>query len=65
MTQLTLLNRLTGRMAWCGLIALHLARKDGLVSTEAQENLFLTRWLSTVLKQKRFPREVARILHGC
>ena len=42
-------------MAWCALVALHLARKDGA----AQESLFLIRWLATALKQKRFPREVA------
>ncbi|KMB34767.1 hypothetical protein SL56_04930 [Klebsiella pneumoniae] len=46
-------------MAWCALVALHLARKDGAVNGEAQESLFMTRWLATALKQKRFPREVA------
>lgn len=46
-------------MAWCALVALHFARKDGVVNGESQESLFLTRWLATALKQKRFPREVA------
>mgnify|MGYP006194643997 FL=1 len=32
---------------------------DGKVSSESQENLFLTRWLATALKQHRFPRDVA------
>lgn len=46
-------------MAWCALVALHIARQDGVVSGESQESLFLTRWLATAQKQKRFPREVA------
>lgn len=50
---------LTGHMAWCALVALALARRDGLVRSTAQENLFLTRWLATAQKQKRFHRIVA------
>ncbi|EJJ3932104.1 DUF2913 family protein [Salmonella enterica] len=46
-------------MAWCALVALALARREGCVSSPAQENLFLTRWLATAQKQRRFPREVA------
>ncbi|ADU72491.1 conserved hypothetical protein (plasmid) [Pantoea sp. At-9b] len=49
----------SGHLAWCALIALQLARHDGLVNSESQENIFLTRWLATALKQHRFPREVA------
>ncbi|MBE5253992.1 DUF2913 family protein, partial [Mixta sp. Marseille-Q2057] len=45
-------------MAWCTLVALALARQDGGVLSPAQENLFLTRWLATALKQRRFPRDV-------
>lgn len=41
------------------MIALHLAKRDGQVSSEHQENVFLTRWLATALKQHRFPRETA------
>jgi hypothetical protein len=41
------------------MVALHLAKRDGQVSSESQENLFLTRWLATALKQHRFPRDVA------
>lgn len=46
-------------LAWCGLIALHTARYEGTVSSPAQENLFLTRWLATAEKQRRFRRELA------
>ncbi|PAW33590.1 hypothetical protein CIL06_21435 [Pantoea vagans] len=49
----------SGHLAWCALAALALARQDGIVCSAAQENLFLTRWLATALKQRRFSREVA------
>ncbi|MEI7307096.1 MULTISPECIES: DUF2913 family protein [Pectobacterium] len=48
-----------GHMAWCGLIALALARDDKRINSVTQETLFLTSWLATALKQHRFPREVA------
>jgi hypothetical protein len=41
------------------MVALQLAKLDGQVCSESQENLFLTRWLATALKQHRFPRDVA------
>ncbi|KAA5920960.1 MULTISPECIES: DUF2913 family protein [Pantoea] len=53
------LTEKSGHLAWCALTALALARQDGTVSSDAQENLFLTRWLATALKQHRFAREVA------
>lgn len=53
------LGMLSGHMAWCALVALALARRDGRVQSPAQENLFLTRWLATAQKQHRFPRVVA------
>lgn len=49
-----MLTEKPSHMAWCAMVALPLARQDG----PAQENLFLTRWLVTVLKQKRFQRDV-------
>lgn len=49
----------SGHLAWCALIALALARKDGTVSSAAQENIFLTRWLASAQKQRRFSRDVA------
>lgn len=49
----------TAHLAWCALVALALARLDGRFPSPAHENLFLTRWLSTALKQRRFPRDVA------
>lgn len=49
----------TGHLAWCALIALHTAREDGTVSSEPQENLFITRWFAQAKKQRRFTRDVA------
>ncbi|MEN4909960.1 DUF2913 family protein [Rahnella bonaserana] len=53
------MTRKSGHLAWCAMVALQLAKRDGQVSSESQENLFLTRWLATALKQHRFPRDVA------
>ncbi|EIW3594533.1 DUF2913 family protein [Salmonella enterica] len=52
------LTEKSGHLAWCALVALALARQDSGVLSPAQENLFLTRWLATALKQRRFSREV-------
>ncbi|MEL5515513.1 DUF2913 family protein [Serratia bockelmannii] len=41
-------------------LALGIALQDGTLTSAAQENLFLTRWLATALKQRRFPRDVTR-----
>lgn len=48
----------SGHLAWCALVALALARQESGVLSPAQENLFLTRWLASALKQRRFPRDV-------
>ncbi|KUQ07725.1 DUF2913 family protein [Klebsiella aerogenes] len=48
----------SGHLAWCALVALALARQNGDVLSPAQENIFLTRWLATALKQCRFSRDV-------
>ena len=47
-----------GHLAWCALVALGIQRHDRLVTTEAQENIFLIRWLADARKQKRFPRNL-------
>lgn len=60
MSDIQTLTDRTGHFAWCALVALKLAILDGLVSSEAQQNLFLTRWLATALKQRRFHRDVAQ-----
>lgn len=49
----------TGHLAWCALVALLTAREDGLVVSEPQENLFITRWFAQAKKQRRFSRDVA------
>ena len=53
------LTEKSGHLAWCALVALALARQNGDALSPAQENLFLTRWLATALKQRRFSRDVA------
>ncbi len=52
-------NLNASHLAWCGLMALQNARSDGEVSSPAQENLFLVRWLALAEKQRRFSRELA------
>ena len=52
-------NLNASHLAWCGLVALQNARADGEVSSPAQENLFLVRWLALAEKQRRFSRELA------
>ncbi|MCP6275013.1 DUF2913 family protein, partial [Klebsiella pneumoniae] len=47
----------SAHLAWCALVALALARQNGDVVAPAQENLFLTRWLATALRQRRFSRD--------
>lgn len=49
----------TGHLAWCALVALQLARQDGLISSESQENIFITRWFALAKKQRRFSRDLA------
>ena len=46
-------------LAWSALVALALARQDGVMQSASQENLFLVRWLATAQKQRRFSRDVA------
>ena len=52
-------NQNVSHLAWCGLVALHTARSDGLSGSASQDNLFLTRWLAMAEKQRRFPKELA------
>ncbi|MEB6855242.1 DUF2913 family protein [Escherichia coli] len=49
----------SAHLAWCALIALHLARQEGHIHSESRENLFLVRWLAGAEKQRRFSRDVA------
>lgn len=52
------LTEKSSHLAWCALVALALVRQNGDVLSPAQENIFLTRWLSTAPKQRRFSRDV-------
>lgn len=53
------LTQKTGHLAWCAMTALFSARAEGKIISASQEDLFLTRWLATALKQHRFSRDVA------
>ncbi|HHX3382679.1 TPA: DUF2913 family protein [Salmonella enterica] len=52
-------NEKTAHLVWCAMIALRLARQDGRVQSEQQENLFITRWFADAERQRRFSRDVA------
>ncbi|HFZ8416059.1 TPA: DUF2913 family protein [Salmonella enterica subsp. enterica serovar Aberdeen] len=52
-------NEKTAHLVWCAMIALGLARQDGRVQSEQQENLFLVRWFADAERQRRFSRDVA------
>lgn len=52
------LTEKSGHLAWCALVALALAKQNGVIQTSVQENIFLIRWLATALKQKRFSRDI-------
>ena len=45
--------------AWCLLVAVKMAKRDGLANNKAQEHIFIMRWLETAMKRKLFPKSVA------
>ncbi|ECE6019982.1 hypothetical protein DL121_17395 [Salmonella enterica subsp. enterica] len=45
-------------LAWCALVALRCAQRDGQAQPPLMEHAFLLRWLTTAQKQRRFPRSV-------
>lgn len=58
-------NTSTAHMAWCAMIALHIARQDGKAGSEAQENTFLTRWLAEARRPAVFRARLPRTSTGC
>ena len=46
-------------LAWCALVGLRLAQREGMSSSPLATHAFLLRWLVAAQKQKRFPRTVA------
>lgn len=46
-------------LAWCAIVALRFAQRDGQVQSPLMEHTFLLRWLAAAQKQRRFPRTVA------
>lgn len=51
-------------LAWCALVALQLAQRDGQAISPLMTHTFLLRWLATAQKQRRFPRSVAADIEG-
>jgi len=51
-----------GHLAWCGLVALGIARKKGQLNSPLNENVFLTRWLAEADRKRIFPKTVAENL---
>lgn len=46
-------------LAWCALVALRTAQRDGQALSPLSMHAFLLRWLTVAYKQKRFPRAIA------
>ena len=46
-------------LAWCIIIAVKLARKEGKSLTSLQTHMFIMQWLSTAQKRKLFPKSLA------
>jgi len=51
-------------LAWCALMALHIAQQDGQALSSLTTHTFLLRWLAVAQKQKRFPRSIASDIEG-
>lgn len=49
----------TGHLAWCALVALQQARHEGLIRSESQEDVFITRRFSLAREQRHFSCDVA------
>ncbi|MCZ4061044.1 DUF2913 family protein [Pantoea sp. LMR881] len=47
-------NQAIAHFAWCALIALHIARKEGEIDHPHSEHFFLLEWLGKALKQHTF-----------
>lgn len=46
-------------LAWCIIVAVKLARKEGRSLTPLQTHMFIMQWLSTAQKRKIFPKSLA------
>lgn len=46
-------------LAWCLMVAVKIAKQDGIATTKANEHMFIMRWLSNAQKRKLFPKSVA------
>lgn len=47
-------------LAWCILVAITLARREGKIQTPLQIHIFIMQWLSTAQKRKLFPKSLAQ-----
>lgn len=55
----TTLNQMSAHLAWCALVALAIAKRNGRANGNIQEHLFLFEWLKQAMRQKRFSKDVA------
>lgn len=46
-------------LAWCALVAVHLAQQEGKAQSPLQQHLFLMQWLTTAQKRHLLPKNVA------
>ncbi|QLA06949.1 DUF2913 family protein [Enterobacter ludwigii] len=53
-----------GHLAWCALVALRLAQRDGQALSPLMAHAFLMRWLGAAQRQKRFSRAIADDIEG-
>lgn len=47
-------------LAWCIIVAVTLARREGKIQTPLQTHMFIMQWLSTAQKRKLFPKSLAQ-----
>lgn len=46
-------------LAWCLLVAVRMAQREGRAVTDLQQHLFIMQWLATAQKRRLFPKSVA------
>lgn len=46
-------------LAWCILVAVRMAQREGRAVTDLQQHLFIMQWLATAQKRRLFPKSVA------
>lgn len=47
-------------LAWCIMVAVTLARREGKIQSQQQTHMFIMQWLSAAQKRKLFPKSLAQ-----